>query len=100
MGQATADDPAPIAINNENRERNEGFWLRMDAGDSVMTHEAAGERFDCIRFVREVRARIAEETAGMSHAERIQYYRTYRYDDPVLERLAAPLRELDEDKKG
>ena len=43
-----------------------------------MIDETNTERFDCIRFVREVRARIAEETAGMSHAERIQYYRTYR----------------------
>lgn len=65
-----------------------------------MTDETATERFDCIRFVREVRARIAEETAGMSHAERIQYYRSYRYEDPALERLAAPLCELDEDKRG
>ena len=65
-----------------------------------MIDETATERFDCIRFVREVRARIAEETAGMGHAERIQYYRSYRYEDPVLERLAAPLRELDEDERG
>ena len=65
-----------------------------------MTDETATERFDCIRFVREVRARIAEETAGMSHAERIQYFRSYRFEDPVLERLAAPLRELDEDERG
>ncbi len=64
-----------------------------------MTDETATERFDCIRFVREVRARIAAETVGMSHAERIQYYRSYRYEDPVLERLAAPLRELDKDKR-
>ena len=70
------------------------------AGEFVMTDETATERLDCIRFVREVRARIAEETAGMSHAERIQYYRTYRFEDPVLERLAAPMRELDADKKA
>ena len=65
-----------------------------------MTDESSGERFDCIRFVREVRARIAAETAGMSNKERIQYFRSYRYEDPVLERLAAPLRELDKDKRG
>ncbi len=65
-----------------------------------MTDEAAGKRFDCIRFVRDVRATIAEETAGMSNKERIQYFRSYRYEDPVLERLAAPLRELDKDKRG
>lgn len=64
-----------------------------------MTNDTATERFDCIRFVREVRARIAAETAGMSPAERIQYYRTYRYEDPVLERLAAPLRESEKDKE-
>ena len=65
-----------------------------------MTDKTAGEKFDCIRFVREVRARIAEETAAMSNKERIQYFRSYRYEDPVLERMAAPLRELDEDKRG
>lgn len=65
-----------------------------------MKNETATERFDCIRFVREVRARIAEETAGMSNKERIQYFRSYRYEDPVLERLAAPLRELDKGKEG
>lgn len=65
-----------------------------------MTDETTIERFDCIRFVREVRARIAEETAGMSNKERIQYFRSYRYEDPVLKRLAAPLRELDKDKRG
>ncbi len=65
-----------------------------------MTNDTATERFDCIRFVREVRARIAEETAGMSNKERIQYFRSYHYEDPVLERLAVPLRELDEDERG
>ena len=65
-----------------------------------MTDETAGKRFDYIRFVREVRARIAEETAGMSNTERIPYFRSYRYEDPVLERLAAPLREFDRDKRG
>ena len=54
--------------------------------------EKATEKFDCIRFVRDVRAEIARETADMSSAERIRYYQTYRYDDPILERLAAPLR--------
>ena len=65
-----------------------------------MIDETATERFDCIRFVREVRTRIAEETADMSNKERIQYFRSYRYEDPVLERLAAPMRELDTDKRG
>ena len=54
--------------------------------------EKATEKFDCIRFVRDVRAEIARETAGMSGAERIRYYNTFPYDDPIMERLAAPLR--------
>lgn len=54
--------------------------------------EDTHKKFDCIRFVREVRAEIARETAGMSPEERIRYYRTYPYNDPVLERLADPAR--------
>ena len=54
--------------------------------------ERATEKFDCIRFVRDVRAEIARETANMSRAERIRYYHTFPYDDPILERLARPLR--------
>ncbi len=57
--------------------------------------EKTEKKFDCIRFVREVRAEIAAETAGMTSAERIQYYRTYPYNDPMLERLAARAREKD-----
>lgn len=52
--------------------------------------EDTHKKFDCIRFVREVRAEIARETAGMSPEERVRYYRTYPYNDPVLERLADP----------
>lgn len=52
--------------------------------------EDSHKKFDCIRFVREVRAEIARETAGMSPGERVRYYRTYPYNDPVLERLADP----------
>lgn len=52
--------------------------------------EDTHKKFDCIRFVREVRAEIARETAGMSPEERVRYYRTYPYNDPVLERLAGP----------
>ena len=51
--------------------------------------------FDCIRFVREVRAEIAAETEGMTPAERVQYYRNYPYDDPVLQEMVAPLRNAD-----
>ncbi len=54
--------------------------------------EDTHKKFDCIRFVREVRAEIARETAGMSPEERVRYYRTYPYNDPVLERLADPAR--------
>ena len=52
--------------------------------------EHARREFDCIRFVREVRVEIARETAGMSLEERVRYYRTYPYSNPVLERLANP----------
>lgn len=53
----------------------------------------APKDFDCIRFVRDVRARIAEETAGMSNAQRVEYYRTYPLSDPALRKLVAQARE-------
>ena len=40
-----------------------------------MTKETAIKGFDCIKFTREARARIAEETAGMTNEERLQRLR-------------------------
>lgn len=49
-----------------------------------MTTETPAERFDCIRFVREVRARNDEETKDMSWEEYRQWLDSRRPTDPRL----------------
>lgn len=57
-----------------------------------MANKDSSQNFDCIRFVRDVRARIAEETAGMSNTQRVEYYRNYPISDPSLRKLVAQAR--------
>ena len=45
---------------------------------------APAESFDCIRFVREARARIHEETKHMSAEEFVQWLHSRRPTDPEL----------------
>ena len=52
----------------------------------------AKKKFDCVKFMREARARSTAKTAHMTIDERIEYFNTRRYSDPELERLAARLR--------
>ena len=49
-----------------------------------MTTETPAKSFDCIRFVREARARIHEETKHMTAEEFVQWLRTRRPTDPKL----------------
>ena len=49
--------------------------------------------FDCVKFMREARARSVAETAQMTVDERIEWFNSRRYSDPVLEALAARLRQ-------
>ena len=50
------------------------------------------KKFDCVKFMREARARIAAETAHMTIDEQIEWFNSKRYSDPALEALAARLR--------
>ncbi len=50
------------------------------------------KEFDCVKFMREARARSAARTAHMTIDERIAWFNTRRYSDPALEKLAARLR--------
>ena len=50
------------------------------------------KKFDCVKFMREARARIDSETAHMTPDERVEWFNSKRYDDPALEALAARLR--------
>ena len=51
--------------------------------------EKAEKKFDCVRFMREARRRIYEETKHMSHEELSEYYRAFRESDPLWKRLKA-----------
>ena len=57
-----------------------------------MQPEPAGERFDCVEYMRRERDRISAETATMNHRELVQWLRSFRYADPALQRLADRLR--------
>lgn len=48
--------------------------------------------FDCVKFMREARARITAETADMNIEERIEWFNSKQYADPELEELAARIR--------
>ncbi len=53
-----------------------------------MTSKAT-KNFDCVKFMREARARIYEETKHMSHEELAEYWREYRENDPFWQHLTA-----------
>jgi len=52
-----------------------------------VTTENPAKSFDCIRFVREARARIHEETKHMSAEEFVQWLHSRRPTDPKLAAL-------------
>ena len=54
---------------------------------------SAKKKFDCVKFMREARARITAETADMTVEERIEWFNSRRYSDPALEELAARMRQ-------
>ena len=51
------------------------------------------KKFDCVEFMRQARARITAETAGMTAEETVEWFNSKRYSDPVLEAMAARIRE-------
>lgn len=51
------------------------------------------KKFDCVKFMREARARITAETADMTIEDRIAWFNSRRYADPALEKMAARIRE-------
>ena len=51
------------------------------------------KNFDCVEFMRKARARITTETADMTAEETVVWFNSRRYSDPVLEAMAARIRE-------
>ncbi len=50
--------------------------------------ERPSGRFDCVQSMREARAKLSAEIAGMSYEELVRWLRRHRYKDPILESLA------------
>ncbi len=57
------------------------------------------KKFDCVEFMRQARARITAETADMTADERIEWFNSRRYSDPVLEAMAAQIRKSAQDRQ-
>ncbi|MDE2999950.1 MAG: hypothetical protein OXU79_12810 [Gemmatimonadota bacterium] len=56
------------------------------------------KKFDCVEFMRQARARITAETANMTAEERVEWFNSRRYSDPVLEAMAARIRKSTQDR--
>ena len=56
------------------------------------------KKFDCVEFMRQARARITDETADMTAEERVEWFNSRRYSDPVLEAMAARIRKSTQDR--
>ena len=49
----------------------------------------APKNFDCVKFMREARSRIYEETKHLTGEEYDEYWRKYRENDPFWQHLTA-----------
>ncbi len=52
------------------------------------------EKFDCVKFQREARRRIYEETKHLNGKEYDEYWRKFRATDPEWQRMVAKQRAL------
>jgi len=50
--------------------------------------EHALKTFDCVQNMRQARDKLSAEIEGMTYDELVQWLRSYRYTDPVLQRIA------------
>lgn len=48
----------------------------------------ASKIFDCVEAMRKTRDELSTEIEGMSYDELVQWFRSRRYTDPILQRLA------------
>ena len=58
-----------------------------------MNRAATEKSFDCVKFMREARARIDAATAGMTDEECLEWYRSREYTDPWLAKMAKRMRD-------
>lgn len=62
------------------------WWESYNEGDK---QQPGCRNFDSIGYVRWARTKIAAETEGMSREEIGEYWRNYRENDPLWQRLTA-----------
>ena len=53
-----------------------------------MTGAATEQSFDCVKFMRDARARIDAETKGMTNEEFRNWLDSRQYEDPWLQEMA------------
>lgn len=51
--------------------------------------ESPTKKFDCVQSMREARDRLSAEIETMTYDELVEWLRAHRYEDPLLEELAA-----------
>lgn len=44
--------------------------------------------FDCVQSMRQIRDRLSQEIQNLSHDELVEWLRSHRYADSLLQRLA------------
>ena len=50
--------------------------------------ERPSKTFDCVESMRQARDKLSAEIEGMSYDELVQWLRSRRYTDPLLQHLA------------
>jgi len=50
--------------------------------------DSSPKAFDCVESMRRARDKLSSEIADMIYDELVEWLRSHRYEDPVLQRLA------------
>ena len=50
--------------------------------------ESLSKPFDCVQSVRQIRDQLSTEIVDMSYEELAQWFRSHKYSEPTLQRLA------------
>ena len=65
------------------------IWRRIQPLGTYMMMSDTPKNFDCVKFMREARRKICEETKHLTGEEYDEYWRKYRENDPLWQRLTA-----------
>jgi hypothetical protein len=57
--------------------------------------KGSSKTFDCVQSMRQARDKLSAEIEDLSYDELVQWLRTHRYTDPVLQRLSEKAQQAD-----